>query len=192
MTKSDKKQPGRPRSAESHQAIIKATLDLLSQIGYDRLSIDAIARSAGVGKTTIYRWYASKEELVADAIESVRQEIEIPDTGALSSDIDCIIEIAVKTTLTPLGRQILAMIIGAASSSPQFAQVYWTKYLLPRRQAFQVAIERAKARNEIHADTDSDLVFDLMSGIMLYALVFMPSVEPVEAYIRRAVGLILK
>ncbi|WP_375340453.1 TetR-like C-terminal domain-containing protein [Plectonema radiosum] len=51
---------------------------------------------------------------------------------------------------------------------------------------------RAKARNEIHADTDSDLVFDLMSGIMLYALVFMPKVEPVEAYIRRAVGLILK
>lgn len=191
MTKSDKK-PGRPRSQESHQAIIKATLDLLSQMGYDRLSIDAIARSAGVGKTTIYRWYASKEELVADAIESVREEIEIPDTGTLSSDIDCIIEIAVKTTLTPLGRQILAMIIGAASSSPQFAQVYWTKYLLPRRQAFHVAIERAKTRNEIHADTDSDLVFDLMSGIMLYALVFIPSVEPVEAYIRRAVGLILK
>jgi AcrR family transcriptional regulator len=191
MTQSDKK-PGRPRSVESHQAIIKATLHLLSQMGYDRLSIDAIARSAGVGKTTIYRWYASKEELVASAIESVREEIEIPDTGTLSSDIDCIIEIAVKTTLTPLGRQILAMIIGAASSSPQFAQVYWTKYLLPRRQAFQVAIERAKARNEIPGDTDSDLVFDLMSGIMLYALVFMPSVQPVEAYIRRAVGLILK
>ena len=161
-------------------------------MGYDRLSIDAIARSAGVGKTTIYRRYPSKEELVASAIESVREEIEIPDTGTLSSDIDCIIEIAVKTTLTPLGRQILAMIIGAASSSPQFAQVYWTKYLLPRRQAFHVAIERAKTRNEISADTDSDLVFDLMSGIMLYALVFMPSVEPVEAYIRRAVGLILK
>ncbi|MBW4477525.1 MAG: TetR/AcrR family transcriptional regulator [Tolypothrix brevis GSE-NOS-MK-07-07A] len=158
MTKSDKK-PGRPRSEESHQAIIKATLDLLSLMGYDRLSIDAIARSAGVGKTTIYRWYASKEELVA---------------------------------LTPLGRQILAMIIGAASTSPQFAQVYWTKYLLPRRQAFQVAIARGKARNEIHPDTDTDLVFDLMSGIMLYALVFIPSVEPVEAYIRRAVGLILK
>jgi AcrR family transcriptional regulator len=191
MTKSDKK-PGRPRSEESHQAIIKATLDLLSLMGYDRLSIDAIARSAGVGKTTIYRWYASKEELVADAIESVRQEIEMPDTGMLSSDIDCIIEIAVKTTLTPLGRQILAMIIGAASTSPQFAQVYWTKYLLPRRQAFYIAIARGKARNEIHPHTDSDLVFDLMSGIMLYALVFMPSVEPVEAYIRRAVGLILK
>jgi AcrR family transcriptional regulator len=191
MTKSDKK-PGRPRSEESHQAIIKATLDLLSLMGYDRLSIDAIARSAGVGKTTIYRWYASKEELVADAIESVREEIEIPDTGTLSSDIDCIIEIAVKTTLTPLGRQILAMIIGAASTSPQFAQVYWIKYLLPRRQAFHIAIARGKARNEIHPDTDSDLVFDLMSGIMLYALVFMPSVEPIEAYICRAVGLILK
>jgi AcrR family transcriptional regulator len=192
MNDSAKKQPGRPRSAASHQAILQATLDLLAKIGYERITIDAIAAHAGVGKTTIYRRYRSKEELVADAIETLREEIEIPDTGTVGGDLDCIIESAVKTTLTPLGRQILAMIIGAASSSPQFGQVYWTKYLKPRRQAFHVVIERAKARHEIQADTDSDIVFDLMSGIMLYALVFQPTHEPVEAYIRRAIALILK
>ncbi|NJM71456.1 MAG: TetR/AcrR family transcriptional regulator [Scytonema sp. RU_4_4] len=192
MNESAKKQPGRPRSAQSHQAILQSTLDLLAQVGYERVSIDAIATHAGVGKTTIYRRYRSKEELVADAIESLREEIEIPETGTLWGDLDCIIESAVKTTLTPLGRQILAMIIGAASSSPQFAQVYWTKYLQPRRQAFHVVIERAKARYEIQAETDSDMVFDLISGIMLYALVFQPSNEPVEVYIRRAIDLILK
>ncbi len=192
MSESIKKQPGRPRSEKSHQAILEATLDLLAQMGYDRLSIDAIAARAGVGKTTIYRRYSSKEEVVASAIESVREEIEIPNTGTLWGDLDCIIETATKATLKPLGRQMLAMIISAASSSPQFAQVYWTKYLLPRREAFHIVIERAKARNEIQADTDSDLVFDLMSGIMLYALVFMPTIEPVQAYIRRAIGLLLK
>lgn len=192
MNQPDKKQPGRPRSQESHQAILRATLELLASMGYDRISIEAIARLAGVGKTTIYRRYRAKEELVADAIESVREEIEIPDTGTLSSDLDLIIESAVKTTLTPLGRQILAMIISAASSSPQFAQVYWTKYLLPRRQAFHIVIERAKARHEIQADTDSDLVFDLIGGIMLYALILMPTVEPIQAYIRRAITFVLK
>ena len=173
MNDSAKKQPGRPRSSQSHQAILQATLDLLAEIGYERVSIDAIAAHAGVGKTTIYRRYRSKEELVADAIETLREEIEIPDTGTVVGDLDCIIESAVKTTLTPLGRQILAMIIGAASNSPQFAQVYWTKY-------------------EIPAETDSDIVFDLMSGIMLYTLVFQPTDEPVEAYIHRAIALILK
>jgi AcrR family transcriptional regulator len=71
-----KKSAGRPRSHQSHQAILQATLDLLAEMGYDRLSIDAIAAHAGVGKTTIYRRYRSKEELVADAIESIRVVIE--------------------------------------------------------------------------------------------------------------------
>lgn len=191
MSEHVSKPPGRPRSVQSHQAILQATLDLLAEVGYERMSIEAIAARAGVGKTTIYRRYNSKEELVADAIESLRQEISIPDTGSLWSDLDLIIESAAKTTLTPLGRQILALIISTASSSPQFAQVYWTKYLKPRREAFRVVIERAKVRNEIQADTDSDLVFDLLSGTMLYALVFQPTTEPFEAYIRRALALFL-
>lgn len=191
MSEHVKSPPGRPRSVQSHQAILQATLDLLGEVGYERMSIEAIAARAGVGKTTIYRRYNSKEELVADAIESLREEISIPDTGSLWSDLDLLIESAAKTTLTPLGRQILALIVSTASSSPKFAQVYWTKYLKPRRQAFRVVIERAKVRNEIQADTDSDLVFDLLSATMLYALVFEPTTEPFEAYIRRALALFL-
>lgn len=192
MSQYDKSPPGRPRSIHADQAILQATLDLLAEVGYERMSIEAIAARARVGKTTIYRRYTSKEELVADAIESQREEILIPDTGSLWGDIDQIIESAVKTSLSPLGRQIFALIVSTASSNPHFAQVYWTKYLNPRRQGFSVVIERAKARNEIPADTDSDLVFDLLSGIMLYAQVFQPTTEPVEAYIRRALGLVFK
>jgi AcrR family transcriptional regulator len=190
MNKQIKTSPGRPRSIRSHQAILKATLDLLSEVGYDRMSVEAIAARAKVGKTTIYRRYSSKAELVADALESLRQEIAIPDTGTLWGDLDRIVENAMTTSLTPLGRQILALIISTASSNPQFAQVYWTKYLQPRRETFRIAIERAKARGEIRADTDSDLVFDFISGIMLYALVFNPSTESVEAYVRRAIGVL--
>lgn len=192
MSDTAKKLPGRPRSAQSHQAILQATLELLTEVGYERISIEAIASRAGVGKTTIYRRYKTKAELIADAIESFREEVVIPDTGNLGGDIDALIENAAQITLNPLGRQTVAMIISSASSNSEFAQIYWTKYLQPRRQAFSVVIERAKARNEIPNQVEPDLVFDIMSGIMLYALVFQPTTEPWEVYVRRALNLLLK
>jgi AcrR family transcriptional regulator len=192
MSNTDKKPPGRPRSIKSHQAILQATLELLAEVGFDAMSIDAIAARAGVGKTTIYRRYAAKEELVADAIESVREEIMIPDTGNLQGDIDALIQNAAQITLSPLGRQTVAMIISSASSNAQFAQIYWTKYLQPRRQTFAIVLERAKARNEIPTDLDSDLVFDTMSAIMLYALIFQPTSESWTAYVHRALSLLFR
>jgi AcrR family transcriptional regulator len=187
-----KKSLGRPRSPQSHQAMLQATLELLAEVGFEAMSIDAIAARAGVGKTTIYRRYSGKEELVADAIESIRQDVVIPDTGNLWSDIDALIENAAQITLTPLGRQTVAMIISSASSNSQFAQIYWDKYLQPRRQAFAIVLERAKARNEIQEDLDPGLVFDTMSAIMLYALIFPPITESWEVYVRRTLHLLLK
>jgi AcrR family transcriptional regulator len=191
MNNSDKKLPGRPRSLQSHQAMLQATLELLGEVGFDAMSIDAIAYRAGVGKTTIYRRYASKEELVVDAIESVREEIVLPDTGNLQGDIEAIVQNAAETTLSPLGRKTVAMLIGSALSNPQFAEMYWTKYLQPRRRSFAIVLERAKARNEISTDLDSDIVFDMMSGIMLYALVFQPTLELWSTYVRRAISLLI-
>ncbi len=192
MSKTNKKTPGRPRSAKSHQAILRATLELLGEVGFQTMSIEAISAHAGVGKTTIYRRYSSKEELVADAIESIRQDVVIPDTGNLWSDLDELIENAAQITLSPLGRQTVAMIISSACSNSQFAQIYWTKYLQPRREAFAVVIERAKTRNEIQTDLDSGLVFDSISGIMLYALIFQPTTESWTEYVRRALQLLFQ
>lgn len=170
---------------------MQATLELLAEFGFDSMSIEAIASRAGVGKTTIYRRYSCKEELVADAIESVREEVVIPNTGSLWGDIEALIENSAQITLSPLGRKTVAMIISSASSNSQFAQIYWAKYLQPRRQAFAIVLERAKARNEVQANLDPGLVFDVMSGIMLYALIFQPTIESWECYVRRALHLFL-
>lgn len=191
MTHSSKKSPGRPRSARSHQAMLQATLELLAEVGFEAMSIEAIASRAGVGKTTIYRRYSGKAELVADAIERIREEIAIPDTGSLWGDMDALIQNAAQISLNPLGRQTVAMIISSASSNAEFAQIYWTKYLQPRREAFAVVLERAKARQEVKPDLDPGLVFDMMSGIMLYAMIFQPTPESWEAYVRRSLKLIL-
>lgn len=179
--------PGRPRSVQAHQAMLQATLELLAEVGFEAMSIEAIAARAGVGKTTIYRRYASKAELVADAIESIREELVIPDTGTLSGDLEALVQSAAAITTSRLGRQTVAMIISSASSNAQFAEIYWTKYLQPRRKTFAVVLDRAKARQEISADLDPDLAFDLISGIMLYALLFQPACEW-SAYVNRALA----
>jgi len=191
MNDGRKKSLGRPRSDKSHQAILQAALELLGEVGFDAISIEAIASRAGVGKTTIYRRYSGKAELIADAIESMREEVLIPDTGNLTSDIDRLIENAAQISLNPLGRQTVSMIISSASSNSEFAQIYWQKYLQPRREAFDIVIERAKSRNEVSQDLDSGLVFDTMSGIMLYAMLFPPTTESWESYVCRALRLIL-
>ena len=142
-------------------------------------------------ESTIYRRYKGKEELVADAIESIRQEVIIPDTGSLIGDIDELVNNAAQVTLHPTGRQTAMMIVNSAGNSARFAQIYQQKYLQPRRKAFAIIIERAKARKEIKANLDTNLVFDAMSGIMLYALVFPPTKESWSQYVRRSLDLML-
>ncbi|MEH1841637.1 MAG: TetR/AcrR family transcriptional regulator [Nostoc sp.] len=192
MSKQINSLSGRPRSIQADQAIVQATLDLLAEVGYESMSIEAIASRAGVGKTTIYRRYTSKEELVADAIESLRDDLVIPDTGRFWGDMDILINNAAKKIDSPLGRQTLALIISTASSNPKFAEVYWTKYTKLRRKAFSKVLERAKSRGEIHKDADVDLIIDLLSGSLYYALIFKPTTEPVETYMRRTINLLLK
>ncbi|MEH2041798.1 TetR/AcrR family transcriptional regulator [Nostoc sp.] len=192
MSKQINSTSGRPRSIHADQAILEATLDLLAEVGYESMSIEAIASRAGVGKTTIYRRYTSKEELVADAIESLRDDLAIPDTGSFWGDMDILINNAAKKIDSPLGRQTLALIVSTASSNPQFAEVYWTKYTKLRREAFSKILERAKSRGEIHKDADVDLIIDLVSGSLYYALIFKPTTEPVEAYMRRTMNLLIK
>lgn len=191
MNKNNKNPQGRPRSVEAHQAILTAALELLAEVGYERMSIEAIAARAKVGKTTIYRRYSSKEELVADAIESIREEVVIPDTGHIWGDIDILIENAAHITFNPLGKQAVAMIISSASSNSEFARIYSAKYLHPRREAFSVVIEKAKERREIRVDLDANFVFDVMSGMMLYGLIFPPTTESWSEYVRHAVEAVI-
>ena len=87
---SPRRTPGRPRSEASHQAIIDATLELLVEGGYGALTMEAVRTRAGVGKATIYRRWASKEELVRDAIVFLHEEFDAPDTGSLRGDYEAL------------------------------------------------------------------------------------------------------
>lgn len=189
MSKCAKNPSGRPRSSEADQAILQATLDLLAEVGYQAMSIEAIAARAKVGKATIYRRYASKEELVADALESrFGEEEPTPDTGSLWADLEVVIGDIVETTLSDLGRQTLALIISTASSSPQFAQIYYAKYIAPHRNELTVLFERAKARGEIDRNVDPGFFLDLVGSSIFYSLMFKTEPGAIEAHIRRVMS----
>jgi len=85
-TQTARRPPGRPRSERSHQAIVVATLELLAEQGFQQLTMEQVARRAGVGKATIYRRWAAKADLVKDAIRYFSAELPVPDTGTLAGD----------------------------------------------------------------------------------------------------------
>src|ERR1051326_8266077 len=81
------RKPGRPRSAQADQAILSAALEELAEVGFEALSIEAVAARAGVGKTTIYRRWPSKMELALEALSMVHTEVPVIDTGNFRDDI---------------------------------------------------------------------------------------------------------
>jgi AcrR family transcriptional regulator len=168
--------PGRPRSDSSQAALIDATFALLREVGYERLTMDAIANRAGVGKTTIYRWYETKEELVIEAISSncqAGEEFSV-DTGSLASDLQAIIQHRLDSDPLHFNRQSTALTISALAGSQALAKTYWDNYITKKRDAYKEVFERAKKRGELAPDADVDLFLDLVHGYLLFGLLVRP------------------
>ncbi len=82
---------GRPRSAAADAAILAATREALVDLGWSKLTMGDVAARAGVAKTTLYRRWAGKNELVVDAVAELFDELELPDRGSLAADIECVV-----------------------------------------------------------------------------------------------------
>ena len=160
---------GRRLDPTRDAAILRAALEGLAELGYDRLTMDEIAARAHSGKGALYRRWPSKAALVVDAIVAWRAQvapIELPDTGSLRGDIEAIIE----ATPDPddSDRRMMAVISGvatAAARDPELKAAAKDQILeLPRRLLRQV-LERAVARGEIPAERELDLVPDILIGL---------------------------
>ena len=163
------RKPGRPRSAQAHKAILDATLELLAEEGFQGLSIEEVAARAGVGKTTIYRRWSSKEELVIDAIREVQINLSIVDTGNFRNDLMTLLKNANQSMIAhPLLGNLALKLIGEYPSNPEIFQVYLTQALIPRFQQFGQMVEQAQAREEIRRDIDWTLVVELIGGSLYF------------------------
>ncbi|WP_102194744.1 TetR/AcrR family transcriptional regulator [Microbacterium aurantiacum] len=109
---------GPVRSAAARESILDATARLLTQQGYDNLTMEGIAKEAGVGKQTIYRWWRSRGALIADCMIEGRLipvEIDLPDTGDLRRDLSVWLETIIAIVADPAGGALLRSLVAAAA-----------------------------------------------------------------------------
>ena len=162
---------GRPRSTAAHKAILNATLELFADEGFDAMSIEAIAARAGVGKTTIYRRWDSKEDLMLDAARSLQAEFPFVDTGNLREDLIHMLKLVWDVSgRNSLIEKLYVRIIGESRANPDLFRLFYEHRLGPRLQHFRQAIERAQARGEIRKDLEPFLVLDLFMGPLVSRL----------------------
>jgi AcrR family transcriptional regulator len=159
---------GRPRSERSRQAILTATLELLGEQGFRSLSMEAIAQRAGVGKSTIYRWWSGKAELVSEAVDAEASErVLTPDLGDIRSDARALISSFVSLVCSPLGRVMLAL-EAEAGGDEALRSALQVRFLDARERTGRVVLERAARRGEVRADVDADLVMDVVMAVVMF------------------------
>lgn len=146
--------------------IFGATLDLLAECGYDDLTIEHVAQHAGVNKTTIYRWWGSKSELLRDALlKSNALRFDAPDTGSLHGDLSALADRVRSLLATDRSRALIeAALVGAVRHQP--LRELATSFLEDRFVRHQPLFERAVARGELPADFDSAPLVDALAGAL--------------------------
>ena len=161
------RRPGRPRSAESHAAILRAALQLAIEDGLAGMTIEAVAARAGVGKTTIYRRWSNKRELMAAAVRFIARDLQTPDTGSLRGDY-LALAAAAFASLAPGALTLMPRLMLEAADDPELFAVCREVLIDPRRAALRTIVERAVARGEVSADVDPEVAVDVLIGPMIY------------------------
>jgi AcrR family transcriptional regulator len=138
------------------------------------MSIEGVAAKAGVSKATIYRWWESKGELALDALvaELVASMKAVPNTGSLKDDLRGYMRMVVRTYGDPIVGRTQAAIIGEMQSDPALRRAYRNHVTEPLREQSRQIFARAITRGEIPADTDPDLMLDLLIGAVFLRLLF--------------------
>jgi AcrR family transcriptional regulator len=167
---SPRRTPGRPRSEASHQAIIRATLELLLVAGYRALTMEGVRARAGVGKATIYRRWSSKDELVRDAIVFLHDDVGAPDTGSLRGDYEGMATRVLSAAARSGAATLMPRLLGDVANDPELRAIFYENLVEPRRAQMRTILQRAVARGEIRDDVDVELMIDLFAGPVVYRL----------------------
>ncbi len=170
MTPSAVRPRGRPRSEEAGRAILEATLRLLGELGYARMSIEAIAAEAGVGKATIYRRYRGKADLASAAVAQLTDPGAPPDTGDTLADVREILRVVHRQfTQGPwgsvtAGMAMLGTLMVEEQRNPGLLDLFRERVILPRRRMLRAVLERGLVRGDVRAGADLDASVDALVG----------------------------
>ena len=192
---------GRPRDPSLDRVILAAALSLFLDRGIAGMSIEQVAKQAGVGKPTIYRRWSSKERLVADAIEAhVGSDIAWPTRDEIAAVparqlVKRNLTAAAATAADPKFRALVAQIYGSAVTHPSLMQTYWDHYIAPRRRVVIAMLKRAQADGAVGRDADLNVLVDMIAGAVTYRVLQPdpPTTRQMRRYLEsayRQVGLL--
>ena len=160
-------------------AIRRAVMQELATVGYARLSIEAVARRAGVSKTAIYRRWRSKLELVLEIVSAIAgHRLPLLDTGSLRGDLEMLLRIMVKALQHPLASQIIPDLLAEAARNPQISETLQQALRGYQRSVGEQLIGRAVERGELSVPADPDGAVDLIVGPLYWRLAIARSPLP--------------
>jgi AcrR family transcriptional regulator len=166
------KGPGRPRSERAHEAILDATLDLLVEQGFSRMSIEGVANRAHVGKATIYRRWPSKADLVAEAVARIKgHDLHDVDTGNVRDDLASLWQQAYQGSRDSGSGEVTELMVklmSARARHPELQEAFTRHVIEPRRKIVADVLRRGIARGELRADLDIELAMDVLMGLAAY------------------------
>jgi AcrR family transcriptional regulator len=164
------RRPGRPRSAAADASIVRATLDLLLEEGYRGLTMEQVRARAGVGKATLYRRFASKQDLVTEAIRHLNQPLDRPDTGSVREDILAV----ARSVMTGAERVELGSfaprLLAESAGDPEMHAIFYENLVAPRRAVMGAVLRRGVDRGELREDLDIEMAIDVLTGPWIYRL----------------------
>lgn len=188
---------GRPRSAAADEAILEATRASLVDLGWSKLTMGDVATRAGVAKTTLYRRWAGKNELVVDAVAVLFDELELPDLGSLSADVQAVVlQFAALLDRPETRTALMAVVAESTRDEALRARIRDSivdrqkRLVLQGRQRAQERGELPVEQDEAVAATTADLIFDVIAGAVVHRT--LVSAEPVDTdWARRFTVLLL-
>ncbi|MBZ9643717.1 TetR/AcrR family transcriptional regulator, partial [Streptomyces sp. PSKA30] len=184
---------GRPRSEAVERAIIEGTMKLLEDgVPLAELSIERIARTAGVGKATIYRRWSGKEELFVDVVRTAEpDDPELPGTS-LRDDLVVLLETLRRRGLASRSSAILHNVHAQMKSSPRIWAAYHNAVIAPRRRLGLDVLRRGQENGELRADVDVEVMHDIIVGPMLVRSLLRPDADLPEGLAEQIVDTTLE
>ncbi len=172
MTEADTRasKGGRPRSEQLHQAMLKAALDLVLEVGFRSVSIEGIAARAGVGKTTLYRRWPNKAAVVMDAfVGLLGRASRFPEDESATERLRLQMQITARALRGRVGALVKAL-LAEAQFDPELAKAFRENWTVPRRKLVYDILEDAVKQGGVRADIDFEAAIDAFYGPLYYRL----------------------
>jgi len=161
------RRPGRPRSERAEQAILDAALEAVREHGLEGVSCEDVAARAGVGKATLYRRWAGKEDLLIAAFASIKRPLPQPRGESVRADLVDLLTVVAADFDDPRHAQQFALLHEAGERYPRLAARYKEQVVEPRRELIRSVLRRGIETGELRPGTDVEVAMLLLSGALM-------------------------